>query len=56
MPGQYIYADSSGAVVIPAQQLAEVLAEARRVEADDERFRAEIARERPGAEPGGGER
>jgi len=45
MPGQYVYADSSGAVVIPDRQLDEVLAEARKIEAEDERFRAEIVRE-----------
>ena len=44
-PGQYVYADSAGAVVVPPGQLDEVLAEARRIEADDARFRAEIARE-----------
>jgi 4-hydroxy-4-methyl-2-oxoglutarate aldolase len=27
IPGQYVYADSSGAVVIPERQLEEVLAE-----------------------------
>jgi 4-hydroxy-4-methyl-2-oxoglutarate aldolase len=45
MPGQYVYADSSGAVVIPDGLRDEVLAEARKIEAEDERFRAEIARE-----------
>ena len=45
MPGQYVYADSSGAVVIPDGQLDGVLAEARKIEAADERFRAEIVRE-----------
>ncbi len=44
-PGQYVYADSAGAVVVPPGQLDEVLAEARRIEADDARFRAQIARE-----------
>lgn len=53
MPGQYVYADSAGAVVIPDQQLDEVLAEARRIEADDERFRAEIAREELSGSPEG---
>jgi 4-hydroxy-4-methyl-2-oxoglutarate aldolase len=45
MPGNYVLADSSGAVVIPDQQLDEVLAGARRIAAEDERYRAEIARE-----------
>jgi regulator of RNase E activity RraA len=52
MPGQYVYADSSGAVVIPEGQLEEVLAEARKIAADDERFRADIAREVRGARAG----
>lgn len=46
MPGQYIFADSSGAVVIPDGQIDEVIAEARKIAADDERFRAEIAHEK----------
>jgi 4-hydroxy-4-methyl-2-oxoglutarate aldolase len=45
MPGQYVFADASGAVVIPDGQIAEVLAEARRVEAADAAFRAQIAHE-----------
>jgi 4-hydroxy-4-methyl-2-oxoglutarate aldolase len=59
VPGQYVYADSSGAVVIPDQQLDEVVAEARRIAADDERFRAGIAREEQLSDPPegrGGER
>ena len=55
MPGQYVYADSSGAVVIPDAQLDEVLAEARKVEAEDKRFRAEIAREDIPSSPEGRE-
>ena len=46
LPGQYVFADSSGAVVIPEAQLGEVLEEARRVRAEDQGFRREIARER----------
>lgn len=46
MPGQYVFADSSGAVVIPEGQVEEVLAEARKVEAEDAGYRDEIARER----------
>ena len=45
IPGQYVFADSSGAVAIPPGDLARVLAEARSIEADDARSRAEIARE-----------
>jgi 4-hydroxy-4-methyl-2-oxoglutarate aldolase len=56
MPGHYVYADASGAVFIPDGQLADVLAEARSIVSDDERFRAAVARERiasPAAGRGG---
>jgi regulator of RNase E activity RraA len=55
MPGQYVYADSSGAVVIPDGQIDEVLAEARKVQAEDERFRAEIVGEDLSGSPEGRE-
>jgi regulator of RNase E activity RraA len=45
MPGQYVYADAAGAVVIPEGEVDDVLAEARKIEADDEAFRAAIAAE-----------
>jgi 4-hydroxy-4-methyl-2-oxoglutarate aldolase len=45
IPGQHVFADSSGAVVIPPSDLERVLAEAHSIEADDARDRAEIARE-----------
>jgi regulator of RNase E activity RraA len=45
MPGQYVYADASGAVVIPEGEVDDVLAEARKILADDEAFRAGIARD-----------
>lgn len=45
MPGEYVYADSSGAVVIPEGEVDDVLAEARKILADDEAFRAGIARD-----------
>jgi regulator of RNase E activity RraA len=45
MPGQYVYADAAGAVVIPEGEVDEVLAEARKIVADDEAFRAGIARD-----------
>ena len=45
MPGQYIFADGSGAVAIPAPEVEQVIAGARSVKADDDRFRAEIQRE-----------
>lgn len=47
-PGQYVYADSSGAVVVPENEIDEVLAGARRVESEDKDFRAQISRERLG--------
>ena len=46
VPGQHVFADSSGAVVLADGQLDEVLAEARKVEAADAAFRDQIARER----------
>ena len=49
IPGQYVYADSAGAVVIPDDQIDEVLAEARKIEAEDEEFRSQISHE--GKEP-----
>jgi regulator of RNase E activity RraA len=45
MPGHYVFADSSGALVIPDVQIDEVLAEARKVEAADAAVRDQIARE-----------
>jgi regulator of RNase E activity RraA len=45
MPGAYVFADSSGAAVIPAGEVEEVLAGARNVEGEDETYRAEIKRE-----------
>ena len=45
VPGQYVFADSSGAVLIPDGQIDEVLAEARKVEATDAASRDQIARE-----------
>jgi 4-hydroxy-4-methyl-2-oxoglutarate aldolase len=45
MPGSYVFADSSGAVVIPDAQIDEVIEGARAAEAEDEGYRAEIRRE-----------
>ena len=45
MPGQYVYADAAGAVAIPKGELDDVLAEARKIEAEDEAFRAGIVGE-----------
>ena len=54
MPGQYVFADSSGGVVIPEAELDAVLAEARRVQEEDRNFRQQIARERQPLEQQGG--
>ena len=45
IPGQYVFADASGAVMIPPADLERALAEARSIKADDARYREEIARE-----------
>jgi 4-hydroxy-4-methyl-2-oxoglutarate aldolase len=45
VPGSYVFADSSGAVVVPARQIEAVLEEARKVEAADAASREAIARE-----------
>jgi 4-hydroxy-4-methyl-2-oxoglutarate aldolase len=47
IPGQYVFADRAGAVVIPDAQLEDVIAGARAVEAEDAEFRQEIRREDP---------
>lgn len=47
VPGQYVYADSAGAVVIPEDELDEVFEEAQGVEEEDEAFRLAISREGP---------
>ncbi len=41
----YVFADSSGGVVIPPSDLERVLAEARSIEAEDARSLEEISRE-----------
>ncbi len=51
IPGAYVFADSSGAVVIPSGEVEQVLGEARSIEAEDARSREEIARE-DGPTPG----
>jgi regulator of RNase E activity RraA len=48
IPGDYVYADASGAVVIPRPSLQRVIAEALNVEAEDARSLQEIATEQPG--------
>lgn len=51
-PGDYVFADSSGAVVIPGGQIDDVVAGARAVEGEDAGFREQIAHEVPPGEPG----
>ena len=48
IPGQYVFADSSGAVVIPAGHLDRVLAEARSIEREDARRTGDSARRTAG--------
>jgi regulator of RNase E activity RraA len=45
MPGDYVFADGSGAVVIPAGQADDVIEGAHSVEAEDARYRKEIEEE-----------
>lgn len=45
IPGQYVYADSSGAIVVPEAELEPLLEEARQIVEQDQGFRAQIARE-----------
>lgn len=45
VPGDYVYVDSAGGVVIPAASLEAVLTEAETIVSDDEGFRAGIASE-----------
>jgi regulator of RNase E activity RraA len=47
IPGDYVYADSSGAVVIPRASLQRVIDQALSVEAEDARSLEEIATEQP---------
>ena len=47
VPGDYVFADASGAVVIPRASLDEVLNKAVEVEAEDARSAEEIASENP---------
>lgn len=51
IPGDYMYADSTGAVVIPRTSLQRVVEEALSVEAEDARSMQEIAAERPEQPP-----
>jgi 4-hydroxy-4-methyl-2-oxoglutarate aldolase len=46
IPGQYVFADSSGAVVIPDDQVEQVIEGARAVQAEDDEYRSQIQQER----------
>jgi regulator of RNase E activity RraA len=52
IPGDYVYADASGAVVIPRATLQQVIDEAVKVEAEDTRSLEQIAAEQPEGGPG----
>jgi regulator of RNase E activity RraA len=51
IPGDYLYADASGAVVIPRASLKRVIDEALKVEAEDAKMLEEIATEHPTGTP-----
>ena len=52
LPGQHVFADDSGAVVIPIDEVDQVIEGARQVQHEDAGFREQIASERVGAPPG----
>jgi 4-hydroxy-4-methyl-2-oxoglutarate aldolase len=52
MPGQHVFADDSGAVVLPTDDVAQVIEGAREVQREDAGFREQIATEGLGAPPG----
>jgi regulator of RNase E activity RraA len=54
-PGDYLYVDPSGGVVVPAADLDEVVEVARAVEAEDVRTLARIRQEGPGEHQGAAE-
>jgi 4-hydroxy-4-methyl-2-oxoglutarate aldolase len=54
MPGDYVYADASGTVVVPAGEIEAILEEANRVADEDARFIDEIGREDPSTGEYGG--
>ena len=49
MPGDYVFADGSGAVIIPAAEIDEILLGAIAVKQEDAHFREQIAQERASA-------
>ena len=48
LPGQFVYADSSGAAVIPEAEVREVLEEAAQITVDDASFIEDIQQEDAG--------
>jgi regulator of RNase E activity RraA len=54
MPGDYVFVDASGGVVIPATDIASVLVGAQQIEAEDAGFAEHIRAERPEAPHRGG--
>jgi regulator of RNase E activity RraA len=50
-PGDYVYADQSGAAVIPASEVQEVLEGARAVVEEDVGYVEQIRDEAPGSPP-----
>jgi len=54
MPGDYVYVDASGGVVIPATDAPHVFAQALRIEEEDKRFAGQIRSERPSTPQRGG--
>jgi 4-hydroxy-4-methyl-2-oxoglutarate aldolase len=52
MPGQHVFADDSGAVIVPADDVERVIEGAYQVQREDAGFREQIATERLGAPPG----
>jgi 4-hydroxy-4-methyl-2-oxoglutarate aldolase len=52
MPGSYVFADDSGAAVIPADEVERVIEGARAVQQEDARSRESIASERLGVDSG----
>ncbi len=56
VPGDYVYADKSGAVIVPAAVATQVMTAARKIVQDDRRFLEEIRDEKPDDIRAGGSR
>ncbi len=48
VPGDFVYADDAGAVILPAKKIEQVFEEAVNIEKADMQFIDEIRRENPG--------